>query len=192
MVGQLRTDEHSVHRTICGVLINSGDFNHGCFLLVLQIPFKCQYTYLCLHFVSVVPLCIGLTLPWPFFFPSLRPVLMVQCYRQVSGRRKDLFCCFGSPVSVGSQGKGWGGSTTHLCLGLVWPLSCGHAPLLCPAIGLFLHCVLWHLMSPSIRNPFPLLFKCFIFLALNQHSDHTWPAPTLLTYVHIHVHSTKD
>lgn len=90
--------------------------------------------YLCLHFVSVPPLSICLTFLWPFFSPSVRPVLMVPGYRQVSGRRKDLFCCFGSPVSVGSQGKGWGGSTTHLCLRLIWPLSCGHAPLHCSVL----------------------------------------------------------
>lgn len=151
--------------------------------------------YLYLHFVSVFLLPYWLHFTAAFLLSlSLRPVLMVLGYSQVSGRRKDLFCCFGSPVSVGSQGKGWGGSTAHLCLGQVWPtLMCPRsAPLLCPAMGLFLHCVLWHLMSPSIRNPFPLLFKCFFFLALNQHSDYTWPTPTPLTYVHIHVHSTKD
>lgn len=127
---QSGTDEHFLHRTMCVVLWNSGDFNKGYFLLVLQIPFKCQNMYV--HFcVSVFLLRIGFTLLWPFFYPSLRPVLMVPGYRQVSGRRKDLFCCFGSLFSVGSQGKGWGCSTTHLCLGLVGPLSCVHAPLHC-------------------------------------------------------------
>lgn len=91
----------------------------GCFQLVFRIPFKCQNMYLYLHFVSVSRFCIGLTLLWPFFSHSLCPALVVPGYRQVSGRRKDLFCCFGSLVSVGSQGKGWGGSTTHLCLRLI-------------------------------------------------------------------------
>lgn len=68
---------------------------------------------------SVFLLNIGLTLLWPLFSSSLHPALMVPGYSQVSGGRKVLFCCFGSPVSVGSQGKGWSGSTTHLCLGLV-------------------------------------------------------------------------
>lgn len=58
---------------------------------------------------SIFLLHIGLTLLWPLFSSSLRPVLMVPGYSQVSGGRKNLFCCFGSPVSVGSQGKGWGG-----------------------------------------------------------------------------------
>lgn len=167
---------------MCGVLWDSGDFKQGCCLLVLRIPFKCQNMYLYLHFVSVFLLCIGLTLPWPFFSPSLWPVLMVLGYRQVSGRRKDLFCCFGSPVSVGSQGKGWGGSTTHLCLRLVWPLSCGHASLHCSALLWDSFDTVWHLMSHSIRNHFPLHCECFFFLALNQYT-YICPTPTLLTHV---------
>lgn len=130
----LHTVEQRRHRRICVVLWNCGVFKLGCFLLVVQIPFKCQNMYLYLHFVSVFLLRIGLTSLWPFFSPSLRPVLMVPGYSQVSGRRKDLFYCVGSPVSRGSQGKGWGGSNTHLCLGLVWPLSCVHAPLHCSAL----------------------------------------------------------
>lgn len=109
---------------MCVALQNSGDFKHDCFLPVLQIPFKCQNMYLYLHFVSVFLLLYWLHFATAFLLSlSLRPVLMVPGYSQVSGRRKDLFCCLGSPVSVGSQGKGWGGSTAHLCLGLVWPNS---------------------------------------------------------------------
>lgn len=137
MVGQLGTDEHLVHRTMCGA--HSGDFKQGCSALVLHIPFKCQNMYLYLHFVSVFLLCTGLALLWPFFSPSLRPVLMVQGYRQVSGRRKDLFYCSGSPVSVGSQGKGWLHYSPLSMTGLttlMWPHS---TALSC--YGLFLRCV---------------------------------------------------
>lgn len=59
--------------------------------------------------------------------------------------------CFGR---LPGEGVGWlhhsplsrTGLTT-----LMWPCS---APLLCPTMGLFLHCVVWHLMSPSIISPF--------------------------------------
>lgn len=91
------------------------------------------------------PFHTGLTLPWPFFSAFLNPVLvLVPGYSQVSGGRKDLFSYFESPVSVGSQGKGWGGSTTHRTglTTLMWSCS---TPLLSHIMGLFLH-----LMSPSI------------------------------------------
>lgn len=51
---------------------------------------------------------------WPFiflFFPCLFrcSVLMVPGYNQVSGKRKDLFCCFGSPISLAApRGRGVG------------------------------------------------------------------------------------
>lgn len=115
----------------------------GCFLLVLRIPFKCQNMYLYLHFVSVPRFCVGLTLLWPFFSPSLCPALLVPGYRQVSGRRKDLFCLFWISCFcwLPREGVGWLHhsplSTTDLTT-LMWPRS---ASLLCPAKGLFLHCV---------------------------------------------------
>lgn len=152
MVGQLGTDGHSLHTTMCQILWKRSVFQLCCFLLVLQIPLKCQNVYLYLHSVPVSRLCSGLALLWPFFSSSLWPALMVPGFRQVSGRRKDLFCCFGSPVSAGSQGKGWGGSTTHLCLRLVWPLSCGHTPLHWSALLWDSFYTVWY----DIRCPLPL------------------------------------
>lgn len=175
---QTGTDGHSLHKTMCVVLWNSGDFKQGCFLLVLQIPFKCQNMYLYLHFVSVFPLCIGLTLLRPFFSPSLCPVLMVPGYSQVSGRRKDLFCCFGSPVSAGSQGKGWGGSTTHLCLRLVWPLSCGHAPLHCSALHWDSFYTVWY----DIWCPLPL--EILSFCTLSASFSWRWTS-TMITHTQL-------
>lgn len=58
------------------------------------------------------------------------PCAVVPGYSQVSGGRMDLFCCFGSPISVGSHGKGWGGSTTH---------GTGPTTLMCPHSGPLLH-----------------------------------------------------
>lgn len=80
-----------------------------------------------------------------------------------------LFCisCF---CRLPGEGVGWlhhsplsrTGLTT-----LMWPCS---APLLCPAMGVFLHCVVWHLMSPSIRSPFKGTFT--------KHSDFKCSTPT--------------
>lgn len=58
--------------------------------------------------VSVFCFCVrmGLSLLWPFFSPSLRPSLSVPGYSQVSGGRKDLFYCCGSPIFANSQGRG--------------------------------------------------------------------------------------
>lgn len=140
MVGhQLGPDEQFLHRT-CGGLFSTGGSKPYCPPLVLQIPFKCQNMYLYLRFVSASLRSIGLTLPWPFFSPSLRPVLMVPGYRQVSGRRKDLFCCFWISCfcTLPGEGVGWlhrsPSSTTGLTT-LMWPRS---APLLSSAVGLFL------------------------------------------------------
>lgn len=83
-----------------------------------------QNMYLYLHYY--LSTLYWLALLWPFFSTSLHPALMVPGYRQVSGRIKDLFCCFGAPVSVGSQGKGCSGSTTNLCL------ETGLTTLMCP------------------------------------------------------------
>lgn len=93
-------------------------------------------------------------------------VQKVPGYRQVSSERKDLFCCFGSPVSVGSLGKGWGGSTAHLCLGLVWPLSCGRASLHCSTLLWDSFYAVWYDICPL-----PLKKKNFPF-ALASFSWH--------------------
>lgn len=74
-------------------------------VLVEWIPFKCQNTHSNLDFVSFSNFL------WPDFVVAslarpLYPSLMVPGYTQVSGRRKDLFCSSGSPVSVSSQGIG--------------------------------------------------------------------------------------
>lgn len=52
----------------------------------------------------------------------LYPGLMVPGYRQVSGRRKDLFYSSGSLVSVSSQGMGG----LHSPVGLAWTLLLDH------------------------------------------------------------------
>lgn len=88
-------------------------------------------------------------------------VQRVLGYSQVSSERKDLFCCFGSPVSVGSLGKGWGSSTAHLCLGLVWPLSCGHASLHCSTLLWDSFYAVWYDICPfhlkkNKKKPFTL------------------------------------
>lgn len=88
---------------------------------------------------------------------------VVPGFSQVSGGRMDLFCCFGSPISVGSHGKGWGGSTTQSTspTTLMCPRS---APLLYAALGLV------HIISS-----FHFHQKCFNF-KLEQlfffHNDH--------------------
>lgn len=141
-------------------------------------------------FVSVFLFRVGLILLCPLFSPSLHSVLMVPGYSQVSGERKDLFCCFGSPVSLGSQGTGWGSSTTHLCLGqvwlLMWPCS---APLLCPAIWVFSTLCGMTFVSFHLKT-FP--FALWLFLFPGQHSDYNCPTPMHPTYVHIRVQTTKD
>lgn len=129
-------------------------------------------TCICICILFLSWLCSGLALLWPFFSPSLWPALMVPGFRQVSGRRKDLFCCFGSPVSAGSQGKGWGGSTTHLCLRLVWPLSCGHAPLHWSALLWDSFFTVWY----DIRCPLPLEI-----LSMDSLSTYfSWLGPSLV------------
>lgn len=110
------------------------------FLNSFQMPKHISASAFCFF-----PFYTGLTLLWPFFSAFLNPVLvLVPGYSQVSGGRKDLFSYFESPVSVGSQGKGWGGSTTHRTglTTLMWPCS---TPLLSHIMERFLH-----LMSPSI------------------------------------------
>lgn len=85
-----------------------------------------------------------LTLPKP-----LRPVLLVPGYTQVSGWRKDLFCCLGSLVSQWSpRGASLGGSTS-LCLPL--------APLCYAALHRYFFRTVWYGIwcSLSIGNPFP-------------------------------------
>jgi len=153
---------------VCVVSVELGRFQAKFFptgsLNYFQMPKHRSLSAFCFRLCT---LCIGFTLLWLFFSPSRCPVPMVPGYRQVSGRRKDLFCCFQPPVSVGSHGEGVGWlhhsplSRTGLTT-LMWPRS---APLLCSAMGLSLCCVVGHRTSPFTRNPFPLHFKCFIFLA---------------------------
>lgn len=96
----------------------------------------------------------GLTLLWPFWSRPLYPGLMVPGYRQVSSRRKDLFCSSGSL----SQGMGGGGgSTTYLWY---WSDHSREIRMLLLWAALSARCA--HLLSPSIINPSTL--------ALNQHN----------------------
>lgn len=149
MVIQIGTDEHSLQGRIvgfCGIVVIT---SKGFFYWFPKFLSNAK-TRICIPaFCFCLSTLYGLTLLWPFFSPSW---MMVPGYRQVSSRRKDLFCCFGSPVSVGSQGKGWGGYTTHLCLGLVWPLSFGHAPFHCSALLWDSFYTAWY----DIRCPLPL------------------------------------
>jgi len=113
----------------------------ACFLLVSQIPCESKNIYLCLYsisFPSILPsLCYGLFLS---FLPT--PCAVVPGYSQVSVGRKDLFCCSGSPVSVGSHGKGWSGSTTHRT-GLTTLMCPWSAPLLTTAMRLSRQSDIW-------------------------------------------------
>lgn len=128
---------------MCPVLWNSFAFYESAFCCFSKFLSNAKaHICLCILFLSI--------LHWPHIAVAFLLCLPKPCsssgarLRQVSGGRKDLFSYFESPVSVGSQGKGWGGSTTHRTglTTLMWPCS---TPLLSHIMGLFLH-----LMSPSI------------------------------------------
>lgn len=134
-----------------------GDFKQSYFLLQFQIPLKCQSMYCCIHFVSVFLLCVGFTMLWPFFSRST-PCSDGARFQPGIWWKKGSFLLFWISCFCRLPGEGVGWlhhsppSRTGLTT-LMWPRS---ASLLSLAMGLFLHCAEWHLMSPSIRNLFSL------------------------------------
>lgn len=127
------------------VLWKRYNFQWGRFhVLVEWIPFKWQNMHSNLDFVSFSNFL------WPDFVVAslarpLYPSLKVPGYTQVSGRRKDLFCSSGSPVSVSYQGIGAPQLPCGTGLTTRWTKMCS---LLWPALSTW-----WgHLMSPSIMN----------------------------------------
>lgn len=129
------------------------------YVWVKWIPLNCQNMRSNLNFVSFYFL-------WPDFALAslarpLYPGLMVPGYRQVSGRRKDLFCSSGY-LSQGMLGVCvcvlGGGSTTYLW---DWSNHSRWTRIRSPTLtSCYTRCA--HITSPSIITPSTL--------ALNQHN----------------------
>lgn len=125
---------------VCGVYFGTGAIpaRWGFFLTILTIVFSFfQIEQNAFGYeVCFRLLCISLTLLWPFFSPS--PLSNRWC--RVTARylvEERIFSAVLDLLFL-SAPRGRGGEVTPL-IGLVWPLSCSHAPLHCsaPVMGLY-------------------------------------------------------